>query len=439
MIGTVDRLTWRGVGVVSSGDATVHVPCVLPGERVEVEPQPDARVARLVRVIEPADARVDPECDQAAGCPGCPLRHVEPAAQRAFKRTQHEAALTRFTGLELAVPIAGSAPRDGYRSRARARPRSAGDEVALGLNAHPGHAPIDLRACPAQTPGSRALLDQAQCWIAAAGAPWAFAPDAPGVLGVEVDGRPGDGRVSLLVSDARWDAALAAAAIALPGVHVSRRCLGARGPGPSVALAGPASAGWTCDGDHFRATHPAWRPHSPASLPQLRTLVLDALEPAPTDTILEIGCGVGTLSLPIARRCSALLGIDLSRQAAHDATANARAAGLTNAEFQVGEGDRVVRRLLKRGRRFDRIVVHMMRRPLGGATVRQLALLGAERLVYVAPSVASLGRDLAARGPWQIDRLVGLDQLPGTVHLLTICQLSRSAGAAGARDQSMQS
>lgn len=428
MIGRVESLSWRGPGVVTVDGVRHLVPGTIAGERVEFEPVPDARLARLVRIIEPAPTRVDPGCVQAIGCPGCPLRHLAPAAQRALKRAQHEAALQRFTGLDLAVPVLAHAPQDGYRARARATPRATADGVALGLAPLPGHPPIRLTDCPAQTPGTRALLQLAETLVAAAGVPWACEPDAAGILGVEVDGAPGDGRISLLVTSAAWDAALSGAMGGAPGIHLSRRVLGPRGPGPVVALAGPTSVGWTCDDDPLQATHPAWRPHSPGSLVALRAAVLADLEPAPGDRVLEIGCGVGTLSLPIARRCGALLGIDLSRQAVDDAAQNARAAGLQNATFQMGEGDRVVRRLLKRGARFDRVVVHMMRRPLGGETLRLLATLGARRVVYLAPSVASLGRDLAARGPWQVDRVAAVDQLPGTVHLLSVARLSLPEG-----------
>ena len=333
--------------------------------------------------------------------------------------------MARLGGIDPLPPtrVLTGAPTDGYRARARARPALDGDTIVLGMSAHPGHAPIRLDACPAQTAGTRALLERAQQIVGAVGAPWSIEPDAPGVRSVEVEGTPADGRVSLLVSAATWDAALADAMADLPGVQLTRSVLGARGPGPFVTLRGPASARWACEDDTFRVTAPAWRPHSPQSVPALRGAILELLDPQATDDLLEIGCGVGTSSLPLARRARSLLGIDMERAAVGDATANAAHAGLSNAVFQVGDADQAARRLIRRGRRFDRLLVHLMRRPLGGPTLRRLTLLGAHRLLYITPSVASLARDLADRGAWRVEQIVFLDQLPGTVHLLCLCVL----------------
>lgn len=424
-------MSWRGHGVLPLPDDPdgrwLSVPGVEVGERVRVRMDADARSGRLLEVIEPAATRVDPGCAQALGCPGCPLRHLDVPRRAAIKHAAHRGALTRLGGVDPLPPtrVITAAPTDGYRARARARPVAQGDAVVLGMPAHPGHAPIELDACPAQTPGTRALLQLARRVIEAAGVPWSLEPDAPGVRSVEVEGAPEDGRISLLISATEWDAALTAGVAGHPGVQLTRSVLGARGPGPWQALHGPTAAHWRCEDDTFRVTAPAWRPHSPFSVPALRRLVIELLDPQADDDLLEIGCGVGTSSLPLARRARTLLGIDMQRAAIIDATANAASAGVANARFQVGEADHAVRRLLGRGRRFDRILLHLMRRPLGGATLRRLTLLGAQRLVYITPSVASLARDLADRGAWQIDEVVFLDQLPGTVHLLCVCVLSR--------------
>ena len=392
---------------------------------------PDGRDGRLLEVLDPAETRVDPGCVQAVGCPGCPLRHLAPARRASVKHETHRGALTRLGGLDPIPPtrLITAAPLDGYRARARARPVMHGDAIVLGMPAHPEHAPIRLADCPAQTEGTRALLTLARAIVEATDMPWSIEPDAPGARSVEVEGTPDDGRISLLVSASDWDGALTDAIGSHPGVQLTRSVLGARGPGPWITLHGPSAARWRCEDDVFRITAPAWRPHSPQSIPVLQRLIVELLDPQSSDALLEIGCGVGTSSLPLARQARSLLGIDMERAAVIDAAANAAQAGQTNTTFQVGDADHVVRRLIGRGRRFDRLLVHLMRRPLGGPTLRRLTLLGARRLVYITPSVASLARDLADRGAWQIEQIVFVDQLPGTVHLLCVCVLTLPAGS----------
>lgn len=421
--GSIERLSWRGHGVLPVEDGRwLEVPGTAIGEVVEVAP--DGRRGRLLRVLEPAPERVDPGCDQSPGCPGCPLRHLSAEARAAAKLDAHRATLARLADLP-AVPsrLISPAPLDGYRARARARPQATPTGIVLGMRAHPGSSGVDLTRCPAQTDGTRALLRWIESTARQHAVPWSLEPDTPGLIEVEVEGDLRDGRVRLLCSAPTWDAIFCAA---LPsGVQLYRQVMGNRGPGPAVHLAGPPHVEWRHAGRAFRVTAPAWRPHSPHSVTALGQTVLDLLQLAPDHRLLDIGCGVGTLSLDLAARCAQVLGIDIERAAVQDASVNAQAHGIDNAIFQVGDAAHVTRRLLRRGRRFDRVLVHMMRRPLTGATLRQMSLLGARRLVYLAPSVASFARDLAERGPWRVEQVVFIDQLPGTVHLLSAGVLTR--------------
>lgn len=139
--------------------------------------------------------------------------------------------------------------------------------------------------------------------------------------------------------------------------------------------------------------------------------------------MLEVGCGVGTLSLGLARRAGRLTGIDVVRAAVEDAAANAARAGVTNATFRTGRADHALRRLLAAGERADLVVLHAMRRPYGADVLRRVPALGARRILYLAPSAPSLAEDLTHLPAWGVRRLGFLDQLPGTAFLLTLCVL----------------
>ncbi len=387
----ITRLNWRGYGVAPLPDCKLLVPGVDIDELVELDLVHDHRdrpFGRLVRVLEPSPHRVDPECEQAHRCPGCPLRHLSRDRQRALKSEAHTAVLRRIAGVDLTPrlergPGALGAPRpewidaavpsSDYRAHANARPL--GD--VLGLYPHPGHdAPVDLSRCPAQTPEARALLARLAL------------PQGVEFVAVQAHG---DGvRVALHAGSAR-------------------------------VVRGDRTLTLAVDEDLLDATWPSWTPQSPYSLAALRAAVVGWLDPRPTDHIVEVGCGVGTLSLPLARRAASLVGIDEVRAAPQDATRNAARAGV-RATFRVGRAHRALRRLISTGTRADLVLVHAMRRPLGASVMSSIAALAPRRVLYVAPSVVSLARDLDASSLRTV-RVGFLDQLPGTAHLLTLAEL----------------
>ncbi len=406
------------------------MPGALVGEMVEIAPATDGRgrrTGRLVRVLSPAGARVPADCERADRCPGCALRHLDEDARRAWAVEQHRAALRRLAGVDHAVPhtLLAPTPRDGYRARAVARALASDDGLVLGLRARFGAPPVALAGCPVQTPATRALLAQVQAALRARGVT-PFDPETEtGTLRHVVVEAAGPVRRVVLVT--------AAPTTLLDDLLPPADDLGVFvdlvPPGRFDTLrrprhvAGPPAADFEVEGDRFEATLPAWLPQSPASLAAVRAAVLDLLAPGVDETVLELGCGVGTLSLALARRAAVVVGVDLERAAVLDAARNAQAAGVDNATFRVGRADHAVRRLLAAGQRADAVVVHAMRKPYGAAVMRPLAAFGPRVVVYIGPSPAGLARDVAT-APWlRVDRLIFVDQIPGTGGLLTLARL----------------
>ena len=251
-------------------------------------------------------------------------------------------------------------PRDDYRAHAQARPI----DGVLGLYPHPGHQePVDLSRCPAQTPAARAILGRI------------VPPEEVETVLVQAHG--GRARVALRAGTARL-------------------------------VRGDAIVSLDVDGDRLEASWPAWTPQSPDSLPALRRAVVDWLDPTPDDDVVEVGCGVGTRHREAERT-------DAARNAAH--------AGVS-ASFRVGRARKSLRRLIATGVRADLVLIHAMRRPLGPAVMSAVAAMRPRRVLYVAPSAASLARDLAVSSLMPT-RIGFIDQLPGTAHLLTLAVLER--------------
>lgn len=412
----------------------------MPGSDVGEQHEAPLFVARRGRVwaypgpiSQPSPYRADPQCAQAERCPGCPLRHLSADRQWQIKQASHQRALDRLGVEGPPIEQLGGCEPDGYRSRATARalPTSRdgeGERWVLGMGALRGAQPIDLSLCPAQTPQSRALLVVARAALAPL-RPYDPETMSGDLLDVSVQAHSHGGAAGRVVVRVTSDEAAVYAADALGdrleascglSIDVSRKASHGWTDRPHTRR-GPQEAWFTADADTFVARPPSWMPQTPSTVSDLRRIVLDWLDVQPSDTVLEIGCGVGTLSIELARASAHFVGVDLSRQAVIDAQANCAAAGVA-AHFRVGEAHHALRRLLAKGFKANRVVLHGMRAPFGDAVMRLLPLLGCERVVYLNPSAMSFARDLAAC-PLRPTRLGALEQLPGTAWLLSIAQL----------------
>lgn len=394
------------------------MPGTLPEELVDAELRTDARGRHwgvLEAVLEPHAARVSPDCAQYRGCPGCPLRHAEPAFAAEWKIAAARGAFGRIAGHpappgELLQPVG----REAFRARLSA----ARHGEILGMGALPGEPPVDLRLCPAQTLASRTALATFQADLEALGL-----LDAVARVSVAAAEDTGDVRIAVAAVDAPALARLLAAKLPLrPGRAVFAKLPTARDADletGAMALAGTPTMRFRAGDDTLQATMPAWVPQAPGTLIALRDWALAALQPAGVD-VLELGCGVGTLSLPLARAARSLVGVDCVRPAIVDATENARVARVANARFRLGFADHAVRRLVSGGHRFEAVVLHGMRAPFGARLMDVLPAVGARRIAYLAPITASLARDAAALKGYTLERLDFVDQMPGTAHLMAL-------------------
>lgn len=398
------------------------------GERVEITPPVYGR-ARALRVVEASPHRVDPACAQIDRCAGCPLRGL--AAERAAAHVEalHRAALRRIAGVEAPLVWLPGAAIDGERAKAVARALWDGDgRLVLGMAAGEA-APVRLGQCPVQTPPTRALVAAVERDLRAAGVePWDPATRRGALRHVIVQAI-GDAARVILAHDPGAALPVEAVLADQPAVGLLTDALPRRGAGlvsRPRPVRGDGYLRFTLDGDRLRAGPRAWVPQTPSTVPALRRAVVEWLAPRASDRVVEIGCGIGVLSLPIARRVAALVGVDIEREAVLDAEHNAAAAGLDNARFRTGEAAHALGRLLADGARFDRAVLHAMRRPFGEAAMARLAALGPQTVLYLGPHAPSLAEDLRALPGYRVARLGLLDQAPGAVPCLTLALLERS-------------
>ena len=164
---------------------------------------------------------------------------------------------------------------------------------------------------------------------------------------------------------------------------------------------------------------------------QTRKLYERALEYADVEggeTVWDLYCGIGTISLFLAQKAKQVYGVEIVPQAIEDAKHNAELNGFSNAEFYVGKAEEVLpKKYREEGINADIIVVDPPRKGCDEALLKTIVQMRPKRVVYVSCDSATLARDLkylTAEG-YEVTEGTVVDQFPHTVHTEAVVKLVR--------------
>ncbi|MBD5445510.1 MAG: 23S rRNA (uracil(1939)-C(5))-methyltransferase RlmD [Lachnospiraceae bacterium] len=161
---------------------------------------------------------------------------------------------------------------------------------------------------------------------------------------------------------------------------------------------------------------------------KLYSIALDYAGLTGKETVWDLYCGIGTISLFLAKAAGYVYGVEVIPQAIEDARENARINGIENVEFYVGEAEEVLPdKYEKEGIHADIIVVDPPRKGCDARCLETMLAMKPERIVYVSCDSATLARDLRVLvdGGYEVRRVKGVDQFGHGVHVETVCQLVR--------------
>ena len=181
----------------------------------------------------------------------------------------------------------------------------------------------------------------------------------------------------------------------------------------------------TLCGADFRLSVPSFYQVNPDQTEVLYGKALELAELTGSETVLDLYCGIGTISLVMARRAAMVWGAEVVPQAVDDAIQNARRSGIDNARFLCADAGEAARQLEREGVRPDVICVDPPRKGLAEDVVATIASMAPKRVVYVSCDPATLGRDVkrfAALG-YTLDTATAVDLFPHTVHVETAARL----------------
>jgi len=440
--GEVVGYTSDGAGVVRPEDGPVtFVPGALRGETCEIRLLKVGRAAawgKVEQVLLPSPHRTAPACPAARTCGGCALLHMDYEEELAFKRQKVQDAFARIGGLDVEVSAIHGAPRiEGYRNKAIFSFAMRDGAPAAGFFRPRSHDVVPADACRIQTPGANAAAAAVCRWMAKNGVPAYDWQTHTGAVRHVFCRSAADGALQATLVTAEPDlpdldgliAELRAAVPGLASVVLNEN----RTPGSTV-LTGTFSTLWGADAleDTLCGLRFSLSPRSfyQVNREQAEALYEKALEYAGLtgrETVLDLYCGTGTITLCLARRAGRAIGAEIVADAVRDARENAARNGVSNAEFHCADAAEIAARLRAEGLRPDVITVDPPRKGLAPEVVDAVAGMAPDRVVYISCDCATLARDAArfAALGYAVRRAEAFDLFPRTAHVETVCLLCR--------------
>ena len=436
--GTVEGYTSEGQGVVRLDGAVVFVPGTIRGEEIDLritKVMKTAAAGKLVKLRTPSPERTAPECPQFGRCGGCQFQHMSYQEELWAKRQRVEDALRRLGGSDVPIEgILGAKDPLHYRNKSQ---YPVGADGSIGFYQLRSHKVVPIRRCLIQSEISDATAEAVGAWMRRYKVPPYDETTGKGLVRhiyVRVN-RKGESLCCVVVNgrqvprEPELAALIRAAAPRTVGVVLNSNTR--RG---NVILGEKYRTLWGQDylmdtlcGLQFKLSVPSFYQ---VNRDQAEVLYGKALEYAALtgeETVLDLYCGTGTITLCLAQQAKRAIGAEIVPPAIADARENAERNGIGNAEFFCGDASDIAAKLEAEGLRPDVITVDPPRKGLAPDVIASVAGMAPERVVYVSCDPATLGRDvkLFAGLGYQAERAAAVDMFPGTAHVETVCLLSK--------------
>ena len=433
--------TTEGMGVARLEGRVVFVPGTIRGERWTVRLEKvtkNVAWARGVELLEASPERLEPDCPLAGRCGGCQFRHMTYAEELRAKDQRVADALERVGGVKLDwPPVLGAERPERYRNKVQFPVAEEKRGLAIGYYRPRSHDVLDAPDCLLQPLTVTALRGAVKNWMEQYQVPAYREEEGTGLIR------------HLYVRTNSRDQALCCLVVNGTGLpfqqelvdSLRRACPGLVGVvlnfntrDTNVILGQEYRTLWGRDyleeelcGLTFRLSVPSFFQINRAQTQRLYQVALDFAGLRGDETVLDLYCGIGTITLCLAKRAGRVIGAEIVPAAIRDAKENAARNHIENAEFFCGDAAETAARLEAEGLRPDVITVDPPRKGLAPEVIGSIAAMGPERVVYVSCDPATLGRDVKRFGElgYRAVRACAVDMFPATRHVESVVLLER--------------
>lgn len=446
----IEDMGSRGEGIGHYHGFAVFVEGALPNERVLVhivQVRPHFAFGKIKKVLEPSMQRISPSCPLAGKCGGCQLSHLSYEGQLQYKREKVRGALTRighFSEEELAGVLAAQTlgmPQNiwgHYRNKAQFPVQMMAEgRLEAGFFAPRSHRLLPVYDCEIQSEKANELI------AAIAGfmrehciSVYDEGKHTGQVRHVLIRTGYFTGQVSVCIvinarrleQEAAWTALMQELGVTSFSVNINQERSNVILGKQTQLLFGMPYIEDRLGDLQFRISPVSFYQVNPLQTVRLYETALEMADLSGSEVVWDAYCGIGTISLFLARKAKKVYGVEIVPEAIQNAQVNAAVNQIENAEFFVGKAEEVIPDLYRaKGIRVDVMVVDPPRAGCEESLLRTFLEMAPQRIVYVSCDPATLARDLdllCHEGGYKLEKVQPVDMFPQTGHVETVVMLS---------------
>ncbi|PKR76722.1 23S rRNA (uracil(1939)-C(5))-methyltransferase RlmD [Halalkalibacillus sediminis] len=436
-------LTHEGQGVAKLDGYPIFVPYGLPGEKAQikvVKVKKNLAFGKLVELHEASEDRIEPPCDVFYKCGGCQIQHMSYDLQLRMKQKQVQDVMKKIAQMS-DVPVHSTIGMEdpwNYRNKAQIPVGKRDGKIVTGFYQMRSHNIIDLDECPVQNHVNDMIIREMKTII--------------GDLGIEpYDEQSHSGEIRHIVVRSGYHTE----DVMIVVVTRTKKLTNEKEFVERVKNLSPAIKGIVHNinpkqtnvimgrdekllwgeseitdkiGDlEFSISAQSFYQVNPEQTEKLYEQALKYADLSGKETVIDAYCGIGSISLFLAQKAKKVYGVEVVPKAVDNAKANAKRNHIDNAEFYVGQAEKVMPWWKSQGLDPDVIVVDPPRKGCDEELLEAMIAMQPERIVYVSCNPSTLARDLKilSDGGFEAKEIQPVDMFPQSNHVESVTLVER--------------
>ena len=453
----IEAIGSEGEGIAHVNGYTLFIKDMVPGDRIEarvVKTGKSFGYARCERIIEPSPDRIDPVCPISKRCGGCQFQHLSYEAELRFKQEKVFNCIKRIGGFKdeeiPMLPIIGCEEIMHYRNKAQFPVGiDKNGEPVTGFYAERSHEIVDTTKCYIQVEENELILETLKAFMKKYKIsayeekinPKTRKPEKAKGLVRHIMTRKGfaTGEIGICVvingntlpNAAEFTSMMLKAFEGRSDVRITSICVNINKKITNVIFGDELKCIYgkpyivdVIEDIKFKISPFSFYQVNPAQTRKLYGKALEFAGLTGEEVVWDLYCGIGTISLFLAKKAKEVYGVEIVQAAVENAKENAKLNGIENAYFAVGKAEDEAKKLPKP----DVIVVDPPRKGCDEKLLETIMNYKPKRVVYVSCDPATLARDLkvlCGDGGYKLEEVQAVDQFSRGVHVEAIILLSK--------------